>query len=94
MDRAIAEVKPLQRTSDGKASEASLRVTVVVKKAELELQYTTNEATGDLAKMARFTVAKLWLAFCSMDGGRMVLSMSVPFVEGKDLRPGLPEEHR
>lgn len=95
MDRAVAEVRPESKPQqDAEESETAIRVTVEVRRSELELQYTTNDATGDLAPMARFTVRKLWLAFRRMASGRMALSLSVPLVEGVDLRPGLPDEHR
>ena len=95
MDRAVADVRPESKADPaGEESETAIRVTVEVKRSELELQYTTNEATRELAPMARFTIRKLWLAFRRMGTGRMVLSLSVPLVEGVDLRPGLPDEHR
>ena len=95
MDRAVASVRPDQYAkapADGQ--QTAIRVTVNVRKSELEMLHTTNEATGELVPLARFTVGKLWVAFRSMDSGAMALSLSLPHVEGLDLRPGLPEEHR
>lgn len=94
MDRAVAKVRPGRESKPLEQEGTPLRVTVDISRSELELLHTTNEATGDLAPLARFTVRKTWLAFRSMANGEMALSLSVPFLEGVDLRPGLPDQHR
>lgn len=94
MDRAIAKIRPGKENKPAAAEGTSLRVTVDISRSELELKNTMNEATGELAPLAKFTVRKLSLAFRSLANGEMVLSLSVPFLEGVDLRPGLPEQHR
>ena len=94
MDRAVANVEPGKESKASPVKGTSIRVTVDIHKSELELLQTINEASGELAPLARFTVRKLWVAFRSMANGEMALSLSVPFLEGADLRPGLPEQHR
>lgn len=94
MERAVAKVKPGRESKPSAVRGTTIRVTVDVRKSELELLQTTNEASGELAPLARFTVRKLWVAFRSMANGEMALELSVPFLEGADLRPGLPDQHR
>ena len=94
MDRAVAKIKPGKESKPREQHGTPLRVTLDISKSELELLHTTNEATGELAPLARFTVSKTWLAFRSMANGELALSLSVPFLEGVDLRPGLPDQHR
>ena len=95
MDRAVAAVQPAAspKPPSGAADPTSLRVAINVHKSELELLHTVNEASGELAPLARFTIAQLWLAFRSSAGGRMALALSLPLVEGRDCRNGVPPEH-
>ena len=94
MDRAVAKIRPGKESKPADVEGTPLRVTIDIARSELELLSTTNEATGELAPLARFTVRKTWLAFRSLANGEMALSLSVPFLEGADLRPGLPDQHR
>jgi len=43
MDRAVATVRPEKATRVSREAEASLRVTVNVRKSELELLHTVNQ---------------------------------------------------
>lgn len=51
------------------------------------------QATGALTPLARFTVRNLWLAFTSTQGKALGLQLSLPWVEGEDMRPWVPREH-
>ena len=95
MDRALANVHPQKQPDLGEEDQlVDLRLTMDVRKAELDLLYTSNEATSEHSPLARFTIGKVWLALQSMASGRLALSLSVPVLQGTDLRPGLPNTHR
>ena len=51
------------------------------------------QATGALTPLARFTVRNLWVAFTSSQGKALGLKLSLPWVEGEDMRPWVPREH-
>ena len=51
------------------------------------------QATGALTPLARFTVRNMWVAFTSTQGKALGLQLSLPWVEGEDMRPWVPREH-
>ena len=93
MDRAVAEVDPQKAPSVGKDEQIDLRLTVDVRKAELDLLHSSADVSGH-SPLARFAVAKLWLAYRTMSSGKMALSLSLPSLQAEDVRPGLPDAHR
>lgn len=90
-EHELEAAKPAPKApATGKATQ--LRLTVDVRKAELELQ--RGAPGGGRVPLARLTLRRLWLAMLSREGGAMSLSLSLPLLEGADLRPGLPDELR
>ncbi|KAK9815130.1 hypothetical protein WJX73_008307 [Symbiochloris irregularis] len=71
----------------------AVRVAINIGKTELELLRTSNEATGDLAPLGRFTLRNLWVVFTSTRTRKLALRLSMPWVEGEDTRPWVPKEH-
>ncbi|KAK9908805.1 hypothetical protein WJX75_003140 [Coccomyxa subellipsoidea] len=85
--------KPARATSSAKSDRTAIRVVINLGKSELEMLRTSNAATGALSPLARFTIGNLWVAFRTTAGGALYLSVSLPRVEGVDLRPWVPPEH-
>ncbi|KAK9834254.1 hypothetical protein WJX81_000411 [Elliptochloris bilobata] len=75
------------------AERTTVRVVVDIGKSELELLRTVGAGPKDLAPLARFAVGSLWVAFRLTEAGDMALSLSLPRMEGIDLRPWVPPEH-
>lgn len=95
MDRAVAGVDPSKTPDLGKDDQlVDLRLTLDIRRAELELLTASTEVSSELAPLARFAVGKVWLALKTFGSGRLVLSLSLPVLQGTDLRPGLPDSHR
>ncbi|KAL4443584.1 hypothetical protein ABPG75_011321 [Micractinium tetrahymenae] len=72
-------------------SRTSVRVAVSIGEIELEV-HRHLEGLPQPLPLARFTIADLWVAFRNSEQGSMFVSVSVPRVEAKDLRPEVPPE--
>jgi hypothetical protein len=72
-------------------SPTSVRVVVSLGEIELELQRHL-EGLPQAQPLARFTLGDLWVAFRNSAQGSMWVSLNLPRVEARDLRPEVPPE--
>lgn len=70
----------------------TVRIVVDIGRIQLEL-YSRSSATNAIEPLGLFTIADLWVSYCAHEGGRMAVTLSLPTVQGNDLRPGVPQQH-